>query len=407
MKRIGSILLVALCAAVAVTALVITPAFARYSNVASVVTQYGHLGTSPLGQTLSPQSTVYDFGIWNREANEDTFTHTVRVVDASITGTLRFSWDTATTLAKDVAVHVDPAYYTAMQNSGYTDYTVTAVDGDVVVPFSLILSSPTADRVATLEVSWYPEGADEPTLFAYYLLALDAAESEGTTPSFVAEDTAFLTDRLMQVTVATPSDSDGVWLAPADGGFAAGTRYCSGSYPRGVTLLRESALYVGRGGDTAVLLLDLSAHLTDNEPLALSVGVSDTVFTTLFRTPLADAKPLTVSLSDAAGVLSAARPLTVSLTETATFRDSDWAKTGNTPADLRWQILRREGDTLHPVDAGEEITVTVAQTKSGGTLTIAAPNGDAPAGTYLLMITQYYQGYPVLETPIWFFIDYR
>lgn len=404
MKRIGRILLVALCAAVAVSALVVTPSFARYSNVASVAVPYGHLGTSPLGQTLTPEPTVYDFGVWNREADEDTFAHTVRIVNASATGMLHFSWDTATTVAKDVAVHIDGSHYTAKDGNSYT---VTAAAGDVVVPFSLIFSSPAADRAATLEVSWYPDGADEPTLFAHYLVVLDAAETEGTAPAFVAEDTAFLTDRLMKVKVTTPSDSDGVWLAPAAGAFAAGIRYCSETYPRGVTLLRDSALYVERTGDTAVVLLDLSAHLTDDEPLALSVGVSDTVFTTLSRTPLAGTKPLTVSMSDAAGVLSATRPLTVTLTETATFRDSDWSHTGDTPADLRWQILRREGDTLHPVEEGEDLTVTAAQTQSGGTLTIATPDGDAPAGTYLLMITQYYHGYPILETPIWFFLDYR
>jgi hypothetical protein len=100
---------------------------------------------------------------------------------------------------------------------------------------------------------------------------------------------------------------------------------------------------------------------------------------------------LTVSLSDAAGIVSAQHPLTVILTSCAALQDIDW------------QIFRRVGDQLMPVTVGTHLTVTASQ----NILTLATPNGTQPSGTYLLLITQYYNDYPVLETPIWFFIDYR
>lgn len=410
MKLPRRLWLLGLCAIVAVTALsLFAPTFARYSNTAFTATIYGDTSLSPEGQTMSSHTTMYDFGVYSRDADRSEFSHTVRICeDGPVSGMLRFYWDEVTRTKKDMMVYIDNAYYTSMSSSGYTDYTVSAADGNLQIPFSLLFTAdfPAADRVARLEVSWYPEDGDEPTLFACYLLAI-VGDSEGTAPTFVAADTAFLTDRLLQVAVTTPAEHMGVFLASADGTFAAGTRYFGDAYPNGATLIRDSALYLPREGDSTRLLMDLSAHLSDDSPVSLTVGVSDTAQSTLSRTPLASVKPLTVTTDDSGCLVNAQKALTVTIREASTFRDSDWSHTGDTPNDLTWQIRRYADGGLQPVAVGEDLTVTVTQTESGGTLRIAAPEGQLPPGTYLLTVTQYYYGYPVLEKPIWFFVDYR
>lgn len=407
MKPLCRALLVGLCALTAVIApSLISPSFARYSNTASTTALYGRTDVLQ-GQTLSADTEIYDFGVYNREVDVSEFAHTIRIRhSAPLSGVLRFSWDDTTRVNKDIAVYIDSHYYTAMQNSGYTDYTVSAANGDLQIPFSLMLSSPAA-RVAVLDVSWYPDEGDEPTLFARYLLTVSAEDAKGTSPTFVAKNTTFLTDRLLQVEVTTPADHAGVLLMPDDGTFAVGTRYYNDACANGATLLRDSALFVPREGDSTRLYVDLSAHLSDNNPMSLCVGLSDTMSDTLSCTPLADTAALTVALSNGGGIVTADEPLTITLTEAAALRDSDWSHTGNNLADITWKLWRRDGDTLRSVTVGESLVVTAVQSANGGTLTVAVPNNTQPAGTYVLAITQYYNGYPVLETPVWFFIDYR
>lgn len=410
MKRRNRISFLCLCVLLALTVLLgITPAYARYSNVASTVTSYGHTELAPVGQTLSADVAQYDFGVYDADAEEDSFSHTICISeDGAASGVLRFSWDEATRINKDIALYIESEHYTSVQRGDYVDYTVFAADGDLRVPFSLLFASPAADRVATLEVSWYPDGSDEATLFARYRLAVPAADPVGAAPTFDAEGTAFLTDRLLEVTVTTPVIYTGVTVSPTDGVFAAGTRYFSDAFPHGVTLLRDSALFIERGGDRARVLMDLSAHLSGDDPLSMTVSVSDTLFGTVTCTPYANASALTVTLSDRTGLLSPVRPLVITLTESTAFRDSDWTQRGNTPCDLMWQIQRYEGGVCHPVTTGDALTVTPTQTQRGGTLRLALTEGKAlPAGTYLMTITQYYYDCPVLETPIWFFVDYR
>lgn len=399
MKPLGKTVWVSLCAVSALLACsLITPTLARYTNVAHTSVLYG--ATDPLvGTTLSAVTEEYDFGVYDSAADPSEFAHTLRIVgDTPVAGVLRFSWDDTTRANKDIAVHIDSDYYTAVQNSGYTDYTVSAADGDLQIPFSLMFASP-APRVAVLDVSWYPEGGDEPTLFARYRLAVADEDAADATPAFVAAETAYLCDRLLQVTVTTPAAYAGVQLTPVEGVFAAGTRYCSAACPTGATLLRDSALFMPREGDTARVYLDMAQPVT-----ALRVA-ADTLYTDLTGLRLNDTAALAVSLSDAAGILSAAQPLTITLTEHPSLHDSDWSHTGDA-TDLTWQMWRRVDGVMHPVGVGEHLTVTAAQKDGGGTLTVTT-DGKQPAGTYLLLVTQSYQGYPVLETPIWVFIDYR
>lgn len=410
MKRWNRTVSLSLCVLLALTVLLgITPTYARYSNVATTVTSYGHTELVPVGQTLSAHTAEYDFGVYDADAEEDSFSHTICILDdRAVSGVLRFSWDEATRINKDIALYIESEYYTTVQRGDYIDYTVSAADGDLRIPFSLLFASPAADRVATLDVSWYPADSAEATLFARYRLAVPAADPVGAAPTFDPEGTAFLTDRLLEVTVTTPVIYTGVTVSPTDGVFAAGTRYFSDGFPNGVTLLRDSALFIEGSGDSARLLMDLSAHLSGDDPLSMTVSVSDTLFGTVSCTPYADASALTVTLSDMAGLLSPSRPLVITLTESAAFRDSDWTQTGNTPCDLVWQVRRYADGVCHPVTTGDALTVTPTQTQRGGTLRLELAEGNAlPAGTYLVTVTQYYYECPVLETPIWFFVDYR
>lgn len=409
MKPWGKMLLAGACVALTATTVSLCfPAHARYNNTATSVIKYEHVAPASVVGTLSADTAVYDFGVWTPDVEEMEFAHTLRVAGASTTGILRFSWDETTRSQRDMTVYVDGEHYTSVQTGGYTDYTVSAVDGVVELPFSLIFANPITRRAATLDVSWYPADSDEPTLFARYLLAVMPNPGEGeTAPTFVEDETYFLADRVLRLAVTTPPDSAGVQLAPTEGTFSADTRYRSDTYPQGVTLLRDSALYLERTGDSTHLWMDLSAHLTDNDPVSLTVGVSDTLCSTLSRTPVADASLLTVSPDNEACVVSAAQPLTITLTELSALRDSDWFKVDGTAVDLTWTLQQRVDGTLVPVTVGETLTVTVTQTDTGGTFTIAAPDGKQAPGTYLLTITQTYCGDPVFETPIWFFIDYR
>ena len=399
MKPMGKAVWVSLCAVAAVLACsLITPTYARYANVAHSAVACGD--PDPLlGATLSAATEEYDFGVYDSDADQAEFAHVLCIPGtAPVTGVLRFSWDDTTRANKDLAVYIDSNYYTAVQNSGYTDYTVSAADGDLQIPFSVMFSSP-APRVAVLDVSWYPEGGDEPTLFARYRLAVADEDADGDLPAFVAAETAWLSDRLLQVAVTTPATCAGVQLTPADGVFAAGTRYCSAACPEGATLLRDSALFVPREGDTARVYVD-----TVQSVAALRVAVSDTLYRDK-TVPASTEEALAVSLSNAAGILSATQPLTVTLTEGSSWRDGDWSHVGDT-VDLTFQMWRREDGAMHPIETGEHLAVTTAQNAAGGTLTLTT-DGKQPAGTYLLLVTQYYYGYPVLKTPVWVFIDYR
>ena len=169
MKPLSKALCVSLCVVLLLAVSLVTPTMARYTNTVHIATPYGEgLSTA---QTLSTTAAVYDFGIYTVGMSDEDFAHTVRVIDTvPVSGVLRFSWDDTTLLHKDIAVLVDSEHYISVQNSGYVDYTVSSSSNVLEMPFSLLISSP-EPRQATLDVSFYPDGSDEPTLFARYLLA--------------------------------------------------------------------------------------------------------------------------------------------------------------------------------------------------------------------------------------------
>lgn len=384
MIRFGRTACVALCAVITVAACaLISPSFARYSNSASTDVVVGD-PSAVAEQTMSavPDAAVYDFGICDQGVNVEEFSHTLRILDdAPLSGFLKFSFDPGS--VGDVTVLVNQAYYTQERDGGYL---VSASDGDLQVPFSLMFSSaPTTDRVAVLNVSWYPNDGDEPTLFATYLVALaPSAEGAGDT-TFLGGDTALLTPSTVAAQVIVPADRTGVLLAQGDtldAPFTAGTRYFTNAYPQGVTLLRDSALYLTYKGTETVLL-----NIPATDSVTLTAGVSETWKNSKTNlTP--QAASLTASCSGTA-VVSASRPLAVSLNADA--------------AGLTWHVHRYSGGVLALVDLGTDLTVTV----SDHTLMVAAPTGKQPAGAYRLTVTRNHSGYPVEETSVWFFIDYR
>lgn len=382
MIRLSRAACVGLCAVLAVACTLISPAFARYSNSDSIEVVFGD-SSAVLEQTMADPTAdaVYDFGVYDGLSQEP-FTHTLCICDdAPLSGFLRFDFDAASPRGA-VAVWIEPQYYTQQRDGGYV---VSASDGNLQIPFELMFSSPltATDCVVTLNVSWYPNDGTEPTLFATYLVTL-APDTVGEGDAAVlGGDTAMLTDSSVAAQVTVPADRTGVLLAQGtslDGAFAAGTRYFTQAYPQGVTLLRDSALYVTHDG-TETVLLDIS----DSSSVTLTAGVSDAWCDTRTLTP--QAAGLTASCDET--VVSASRAVTVTLNTDA--------------ADLTWRIDRYRGGALIPLTTGADLTVT----PSGQTLTVEAPTGQLPAGAYRLTVTRTHLGYPVEETFVWFFIDYR
>lgn len=386
MIRFGRTACVALCAVITVAACaLISPSFARYSNSTSTDVVVGD-PSAVAEQTMSavPDAAVYDFGICDQGVNVEEFSHTLRILDdAPLSGFLKFSFDPDS--VDDVTVLIDHAYYAQERNGGYL---VSASDGDLQIPFSLIFSSPitATDCVVTLNVSWYPNDGTEPTLFATYLVTLAPDTVGEGDAAFLGGDTAMLTPSTVAAQVTVPADRTGVLLAQGDtldAPFTAGTRYFTKAYSQGVTLLRDSPLYLTHDGSTETVLLNIPA--TDS--VNLTAGVSETWKNSKTNlTP--QAASLTASCSGTA-VVSASRPLAVSLNADA--------------AGLTWHVHRYSGGTLTPVTIGTDLTVTA----SDHTLTVAAPTGKQPAGAYRLTVTRNHSGYPVEETTLWFFIDYR
>lgn len=387
---VGLLTVVALTACVVLT---IFPAYARYSNTVSTAVTYGDADAffDRTRETLSIDTAEYDFGCLDDSAASPA--HTLRLTNVPEgKGILRFSFDEVTRTAKDVAVYIDSAYYTAVQSGSYS---VAPVDGVLEIPFSLLFTlSSGVERIAVLDVSWYPAGSDIPTHFARYRMALLAADPVGEEiPTF---DAICLADGLLQATINTPAEYYGVRLAlgnSIEDAFPANTRYFTDTCPEGITLLRDSALYLPYQEKTTQLLLRLAVKEVA-VPTILTVGVSENNSRSL-SVGLSTSPALTVSLGNPAAVVSATSPLTLTITEAPTLQDTA----------LTWRLCRRVGDTLLPVTTGDGLNV-IADGASG-TLTIDASTGTQPAGTYLLVITQTYCGSPVCEMPIWFFIDYR
>lgn len=375
---------------------------ARYSNAAyaEVLYDQGVGDTS----TLSSEKSIYDFGCWTTKDTAEDITHTIVLEeDAPLAGILRFTWDAVTAQERDVALA-----------RGNGDYLVEDADGYFELPISLVLNATTRSGTAILDVEWIPEGGGEASASARYLLTLNPLLSEETASDKVDtlfhSDTRFLTSRQLWLTLTVPSDYAGATFSPGmseTNTFPAGTRYSTEAYPRGITLLRDSVIYLPRqatGYAKALVEVDGAAA---GETATFTASTSNVFINHTSQTVPTSPMSLSMSVGSPVAVVSKTRMLTALLTEAAAFRDGAWNSAATGETELIWCIERFSGGDFLAVTPGEDLTVTPSQTAEGGTLIIAAPTGKQPAGTYRLTVTQTYKGYLLNEITAWFFIDYR
>lgn len=392
------------------TLFTIHPIYARYKNTTHTSAVFGY-ETVPIASTLTADTAVYDFGCWN-EANSAEFADTIHLYGAgALSGTLRLQLDTVSAINAEIVVLADGAYDSSNINSGYSDYRLSAADGHIVFPFYLLFGSRvTTDRVATLDVSWYPDGSNEPTLFAHYFWAMNPLTDAAASNVYFSSAPALVSPTLLRASLYTPAQDFGVMLglgSTCSAPFARGTRYYIPTYPQGVTLLRDSPLCLERQADVSTILMNLSAHTASHSTFSVTAGVSATAGQTASVSTAGASVPLSVSLSDPAGVVSMENSLTVTLSTPAPFTDGAWNAAGSEAAQLTWQLQRLSDGVYTPISPDAHLTMAVQQTADGGTLTIGAPTGIQPAGTYRLILTMTYDGYVIAHTKVDFFIDYR
>ena len=387
----------------------IQPTWARYNNTTRVSVIYG--SEKEMEQTLSENPAVYDFGCWTREVSEEFESTILLKSETSLEGTLRLELDSFSRTNAEISVWVDPQQYVSAHTGGYTDYTIFAPDGRLEFPFALIFSSnPTTGRVATLDVSWYPSGSDRATLFARYLLTLDPVQPTTTDSTFLRDDTCFMAKDMVQVSVNTPSECDGVVLGcgtDLSSAFAKGTRYFTPQYPNGVTLLRESVVYLPRQADVSSVTVDFSAVSLEKSDLSITAGLSSDACNTLALSAADIAAPFALSASNPAMIVSQAQPLALDLSMTSALTDAAWNSAGTGAAEFTWRVQHLSEGVFTDVVLDEHLTVTTSQTAEGGTLTVSAPTGECPAGTYRLVFSLTHNGYELVHSTTWFFVDYR
>lgn len=377
-------------------------ATARYRKDALLSVVYGEQPES----TLSADGCVYDLGCWNINDAEDPQATIVLQQNGVLKGTLRFFFDDVTTQKRDVVVLADAGF------SGVSgERTVNEADGQLELPFSLIVSTQSRSGVVSLDVEWVPADGTSETLTARYLLTLNPqllCVSGANAPTF-GENTGFLTKSLLRLSVNVPADGGGVMLAHGvnmSGAFAAGTRYYTAAYPAGVTLLKDSVLYFPfAGGSQQEVLVDCK-DTTASTPVKITVGSSDVQFSTTTQTAAADSATLTVSGANGA-IVSIKSPLALTIKEAAALADSRWNDGGQSGAQLSFELQRLVDGRFSRVASNADISLTVAHTGNSGTLTVSAPTGKQPAGTYRLVITQTYNGCVIYTNHVRFFIDYR
>ena len=379
---------------------------ARYVNSTTVSAVYA---PPPEADTLASTARVYDFGCWNL-GDADDCDAVIRLTGAvPLKGTLRFTWDAVTANAKDIAVVADGF------NASNGAYAINEADGRLDFPFSLLISGTTRVGVATLDVTWTPDGKTEPTLSACYLVALNPSAASGSlggvAAQFVHDDTGFVTGDLLYAVLDVPGTYAGAMIAPGlnlNKTFSVGTQYFTDAYPQGVTLLRASALYLPADDHQARALIDVGDHTNGTAAVNFAVGVSQTQYSVTSQTPTADPAPVTVSHGTGDPIISTeTKSLVFTLKEAAALCDTAWNQEPTANKALTWSVERLVSGKWTTVTTNEHIAVTAKQTATGGTITVSAPKGTAPAGTYRLVTAQTYLGYDVYHTTTYFFVDYR
>lgn len=356
--------------------------------------------------TLGVEKKVYDWGDWSAESDEDPTATIILQESEPLNGVLQFSFDRTTVEARDVFLFAD----WGIPASGGS-YTVRDEDGRVELPFSVLIADRLRSAQVVLDVTWTPNGADTPTLSARYLFTLYPQTLCGdreTSPAF-GSATEFLTDRLLHLSVQTPATMSGVMLANGftlSDSFAVGTRYYTKQYPQGVQLLNDSPIYISTdGSDVQEILLEWN-HNDSSEPMRIAAGAADGYLATTVQTPAEKATSLQVATGELPLVGKTAT-WTLTLTEAPVFRDAAWNNSVQEGAQLLFTIERLVNGAFLPIEPSEDLTVSIVQTETGGTVTVGAPTGKQPAGTYQVRIEQTWNGYPLHAETIPFFVDYR
>ncbi len=366
--------------------------YAHYNKTSVCSLVYGESREEK--STLSAEGKIFDFGIW-RSGSANALSHTLVLESAAaLNGTLALLWDSATAAANDVAIE-----------GGVGERHVSEADGTYSLPISMHVSS-SRSAVASLDVSWTPDGATAPTLTARYFIALNPEVSVSQPPAF-GSATDFISKELLLLEASVPNGSGGLIVTPGEGfaqNFKSGTKYYNSTYPQGVTLLSDSAIYLpGEGGNVSAVFDVTENGIADTFKLCVGTSTSNYAVSTL--TPKSDAALSVTADSDV--ILSHTNPFTVSITEAASLHDVAWNTAGSGAAQLSWSIERLVDGEYVTVSTGDNLTAKLERTATGGSITLGAPTGEQAAGTYRIRIIQKYNGLKIGQITKWFFIDYR
>ncbi len=379
-------------------------AYGRYNRVAFSSAVCG----TPQAEasTLTSEKKIFDFGCW-QIGQTDGFSHTVVLEQSEpLQGTLRFVWDEVTASRADILVlHTD-----GLVGVG-GEYTVNEADGRLEFPFSLFFSSTTRCGNAYVDVEFIPQGARQAAASARYLVMLnpyDLGASVGNAVPAVSNNTAFLTNRILRLCVLAPGSCNGVLLSAGSNvsdAFAVGTAYYNTHYPQGVTVIKNSILYLPAGQDGMVDTV-IKWPEPPAEQVQLTVGATQTNTTLIRQTPAAYTSAVEVS-AQGVPVVSRTQGVTATVHLPDTLPDNAWNNNDGGISQLTWQVQRLQDGRFLDVDCGTDLVARVMQTAIEGNITLTAPTGQQLAGTYRLKCTQIYNGYAIASAYTWFFIDYR
>lgn len=375
---------------------------ARYQQPPFSSTVYGEELSD---NTVGPERRIYDFGGWTLGAEQDPTATIVLHQHTPLKGVLRFAFDYTTAAQRDVSLFTE----WGLAGNGGT-YTVNEEDGHIALPFSLIVSTSTRSGVVHLDVEWIPDNVAEPTQSARYLLTLNqhglCADVE--TPPAIGSTTEFLTDRLLRLSLQPPTTAPGLIVANGstlNDVFAAGLRYYTPLYPQGVLLLQDSTVYLPMDGSDSQEIL-LNFHQIDVSPIRIAVGTSDGYLATTAQTPASKVTSLHVTAEEPA-IVNKTQSWTVTLNEAPLFHDAMWNNHLQEDNQLMVTLQRFVNGAFVDAEPSEDLVCAITQTENSGTVTVSAPTGKQPAGTYQLLIQQTWNGYPLHTQTIPFFIDYR
>ena len=215
---------------------------------------------------------------------------------------------------------------------------------------------------------------------------------------------------MLQVSLNLAGDTSGAMISKGASiltEFKKNTVYFTEEYTQGVKLLRDSVLYFEKNANKKVkTVIDLGNN-TSNSSVNISAGASFENYVTTSQTPKTDYFDVTLEHNGEYPVLSRDNPLKFTVTEASSFIDNKWNEAGSSKGETIWYIERFENGAYKTLGSTENITVSVSQNSTGGTITLKTPKNEQQAGTYKLTVSQSFNSYNFGYKSITFFIDYR